>query len=469
MSQKMKHLCIGLLLAAALFISACAGSKTSADSLLAGDPVVGGISINSVSPLEASSLYERNLTDQVITINGNGTTDTIHTSDILLNSNNSQQLLTTLLKQKIRDGMNGYYQKLNKTLASSVPVRFNESSLADTVASLSCVTEAAPMKNAQVVWDGWEAEIIPEENGSEPDQAVLTEKIRENAINGNGGTIDLAADNVYKKPTVVEDSPVISTAVDNLEKSSETVITYEFGDWPEHLTVADFGDWLSTDENGNVQVDEASVEAYLREFSDWYNVFENRQQAVAEKKTLTGYLINYADETKACVADIQSGTSEDRTLETFSVTSDDVAQVITDENKELIESAKARFGNTFVYISIANQFMWFYKDGQQIAATPVVTGTEDAHDTPKGEFELYYKATDITLKGSNGDGTDYASKVTFWMPFNGDIGIHDASWRSTYGGDIYEYSGSHGCINTPYAQAKLIYENIEPGTKIIVE
>ena len=108
--------------------------------------------------------------------------------------------------------------------------------------------------------------------------------------------------------------------------------------------------------------------------------------------------------------------------------------------------------------------MWFYKNGQQIAATPVVTGTEYAYDTPRGEYELYYKSTNVTLKGAN-----YESHVNFWMPFNGDIGIHDASWRSSYGGDIYEYSGSHGCINTPYAQAEAIYDNIEAGTKIIVE
>ena len=31
------------------------------------------------------------------------------------------------------------------------------------------------------------------------------------------------------------------------------------------------------------------------------------------------------------------------------------------------------------------------------------------------------------------------------------IGIHDASWRDTFGGTIYKTSGSHGCINVPPA------------------
>jgi lipoprotein-anchoring transpeptidase ErfK/SrfK len=53
------------------------------------------------------------------------------------------------------------------------------------------------------------------------------------------------------------------------------------------------------------------------------------------------------------------------------------------------------------------------------------------------------------------------------MPFNGGIGIHDATWRRKFGGDIYKRDGSHGCINCPLSLAKTIYENIDVGTPII--
>ncbi len=39
-------------------------------------------------------------------------------------------------------------------------------------------------------------------------------------------------------------------------------------------------------------------------------------------------------------------------------------------------------------------------------------------------------------------GADYASPVSFWMPFNGGVGFHDATWRSSFGGTIYQYNGS---------------------------
>lgn len=53
------------------------------------------------------------------------------------------------------------------------------------------------------------------------------------------------------------------------------------------------------------------------------------------------------------------------------------------------------------------------------------------------------------------------------MPFNGNIGLHDATWRSTFGGTIYKTSGSHGCVNLPPAVAKTIFENIAAGVPVL--
>ena len=57
--------------------------------------------------------------------------------------------------------------------------------------------------------------------------------------------------------------------------------------------------------------------------------------------------------------------------------------------------------------------------------------------------------------------------VSYWMPFNGNIGMHDASWRSSFGGDIYKTNGSHGCINLPVSVAQELYGYVEKGTPVI--
>ena len=54
------------------------------------------------------------------------------------------------------------------------------------------------------------------------------------------------------------------------------------------------------------------------------------------------------------------------------------------------------------------------------------------------------------------------------MPFNGGVGIHDAKWRASFGGTLYQGNGSHGCVNTPWDQAGIIFDNIEIGTPIVV-
>lgn len=123
-------------------------------------------------------------------------------------------------------------------------------------------------------------------------------------------------------------------------------------------------------------------------------------------------------------------------------------------------------GDTYVHIDIDEQTMWFYKNNKLLVETPVVTGTAGACDTPTGYFEVLTLASPAHLVGPTWDVT-----TEYWVGINqtNDIGLHDSSWRETgYGGDIYTYDGSNGCINTPLDAMKTIYENITIGTPVII-
>ena len=110
-----------------------------------------------------------------------------------------------------------------------------------------------------------------------------------------------------------------------------------------------------------------------------------------------------------------------------------------------------------------------YVNGRCIVNTPVVTGSvNQGYSTPVGIYYLTYKSMHETLEGYNSDGSKYSSPVTFWMPFNGGIGFHDASWRSNFGGNIYMTNGSHGCVNLPYSAAQTLYNNINTSIPIIL-
>lgn len=121
-------------------------------------------------------------------------------------------------------------------------------------------------------------------------------------------------------------------------------------------------------------------------------------------------------------------------------------------------------GGSYVEISISAQHMWVYKNGNLVVSTDVVTGNNDgSHNTPRGFHRIYSRARNTTLSGPG-----YSSFVEYWMAFCGGCGIHDASWRSSFGGNIYNGNGSHGCVNTPRSEVVKVWNNTTVGTPVIV-
>jgi hypothetical protein len=122
-------------------------------------------------------------------------------------------------------------------------------------------------------------------------------------------------------------------------------------------------------------------------------------------------------------------------------------------------------GSSYVEADLTNQHMYVYQDGKLAFETDFVSGTLSSTPdcvTPQGIFGLTYNTRDAVLRGAN-----YASHVNYWMPFYGNYGMHDATWRSSFGGTIYFTSGSHGCINLPYSSAATIYEYVSTGFPVV--
>ena len=124
-------------------------------------------------------------------------------------------------------------------------------------------------------------------------------------------------------------------------------------------------------------------------------------------------------------------------------------------------------GDSYIEVDITNQHMTYYQDGRLIVSTDVVTGMPGGHATPSGLYHSYYKCEDIWLTGE-----DYFVFVDYWVSVTPDasIGLHDADWRTRFGGEVYLYGGSHGCVNTPKEAMKTIYDtiNVDDSIPILV-
>ncbi len=120
---------------------------------------------------------------------------------------------------------------------------------------------------------------------------------------------------------------------------------------------------------------------------------------------------------------------------------------------------------TYVDVDIANQTMTLYVNGMPVLTSPCVTGTpKDNRSTPTGAFFIMEKIPGKRLKGDTWDVW-----VDRWMKFTkGAVGLHDASWRKKFGGNIYKSNGSHGCVNLPTDVAYSLYDLVVVGTPVIV-
>ena len=161
-----------------------------------------------------------------------------------------------------------------------------------------------------------------------------------------------------------------------------------------------------------------------------------------------GWKISQAAETAAVLSIIKNGEQQTR-------------------EPEYSQKAASRgandYGSTYVEINLTAQHLYFYKNGELLVETDFVSGNESrGWATPGGAYPLTYKQRNATLRGEG-----YATPVSYWMPFNGGIGLHDASWRGSFGGTIYKTGGSHGCINLPPKAAKTIFENISQGDPVL--
>ena len=224
--------------------------------------------------------------------------------------------------------------------------------------------------------------------------------------------------------------------------------------------------WLTQDEQGTYTVDLQQIETFISQLADMRDTYGGKRKFTThsgEKITLSTNKYGWLVDREKSVEELTSAIAEGKQGE---------MELVYEKKGQ--GTGKDDLGNVYVEISIDQQTMWCYKDGQVVVETPVVTGNMaiPGRATPKnGCWPIFWKKTEYTMKGprdENGE-PEYTAYVHYWMPFNNGVGIHDlASRGNNFGGDIYLTNGSHGCINTPLEAAKTIFETVSVGTPVIV-
>ena len=309
--------------------------------------------------------------------------------------------------------------------------------------------------------------IVPETEGNVLNVEAVQAHAK-SAVSGSVETVDLAREaDTYAAPAIRATDESLNSQQAALNTFLSTSITYTLPEGTQVLDANVLDGWISMDENGYRYVDEE----HIAECVDQY-VKDLAAAVDVEKETTT-----FASTNRGMVEvdNDEFVIQIDQDAEKEQLLGEVLATAVTQREPVYSRKDEAQdptFGGTYVEIDIENQMVYYYEDGQCLVETPCVTGTGSVprRSTPTGVFHIYDKQRSRTLYGDiQADGSyGYASFVNYWMRFCGGCGLHDATWRDSFGGDIYWDSGSHGCVNLPYEAAAQMYEIVEEGTPCIV-
>ena len=363
----------------------------------------------------------------------------------------------------------GFFKNEKNTLTDLIQI--SDENLTNGIASMEHAKEEnqiAPT-DAYIQYKDGSFSIIEETLGSKFNIEELVKNIKV-ALSEGKQQLDVTKANGYVKPQVYKDDQDLNNQLKAANEYCLSAITYTT---PKGKEIALDGStlitWLSKQDDGSYTKDESvfkeKLTAFVKELASQYN-------SIGATRTFTGkdgqshkvsggtygFRVSTDSEVSALLKMINENKSENNRIP------EHTGQLPSGENGGL--------GTTYLEINITKQHLWFVKDGSVVLESDFVSGKESdpTRLTPSGTYYIYNKERNRVLRGTkqpNGK-YEYESPVSYWMPFNKGIGLHDASWRSTFGRDIYINSGSHGCINLPTGFAGSLYSQIYVNLPVVV-
>lgn len=304
-------------------------------------------------------------------------------------------------------------------------------------------------------------DIISEVYGTNIDPALIEKAIMEQ-IEVGSWTLEYVDANYYEQPKLKTDSQEILDRQAFCKKYLSQKITYEFG--PDKYTISPtkLESLITVSEDGTVKAKKSKVKKFVAKLAEKYDTIDNYhyfkstlQGIKAVPDGSYGYRVDQDGERKQLTKDIKSGK--------------DVSREPVYSYVGYSRNATTDILGTYVEVDLSNQHLWYYENGTCRLSSPFVSGcVKDGFGTSTGAYYLVYKAADVKLKGRNADGSKYSTPVKYWMPFYADLGLHDASWRSSFGGSIYINGGSHGCVNMPVDKAGQLFNMIPYECPVLV-
>lgn len=337
---------------------------------------------------------------------------------------------------------------------ASPDISYDLSDLGELIQEFSFVQDCIEPDDAKIIYENGIFQIQKETEGTKPDIERMTEEIRE-TVQKETYNVDVSDCQIL--PSVTSNDLSLTEQMEALN-SRDTIEIDAGGGKTYTMSKEEFQNIICWD-GSNISLNETLLSDCVQSLSDKYSTFGEQRQFITHSgeevfvggsvKDDFGYEINL-EKTKENLSDTilnGKGTCE-----------------INWKQQGKTRSDLNDFGSTYAEVSIQDQHVWYYRDGECVFDSDTVTGLPALGGTTPGVFHVLYKQSPSVLKGE-----DYETPVTYWMPFTyTGTGFHDASWRSKFGGSLYLTTGSHGCVNLPADKAAELYGLIQTGDPVIV-
>ena len=363
---------------------------------------------------------------------------------------------------------------------------WNEDKLNDLLSSMDFLDEAN-MKSPEDAYIGVndnKFEIIKEVLGSTINREKFDSKLAE-AIASVQSSLNLYDAGCYELPKVYADDEELVKEYEGKKEYAQYVVNIQMDDLLLEPGM-DLYDAVFEKSGDSYQISKTKVAKYVNDLANQYDTMGKERtfttsfsgKKITTQGTAFGYELDKEATTNALYNALTAGKAST------------VEAVFISKGKTL--QGENDIGDTYVEVNLSEQRVIAYKNGKKFAEGDCVSGNEAAgHGTTTGLYQVQDKLSPTVLRGEKKPVTktvtkknkkgkkvkktettyeyEYESPVTYWLQFNGGQGLHDAAgWRSAYGGSIYYYSGSHGCVNLPLDLAKQLYETIQVGDPVIV-
>lgn len=416
---------------------------------------INGVDCSCMTREEALDILQADTEQHVYTIKGpEGVIETIPAQDIEIVHSMDEDLDAVAERQK------GYlwFQALWNEYEYHIQEdrQYDKDKLKELIEELECFDESTRIHPQ----DAYISEYLPEIKGyqivEEVQGNILSDEAKrliEQAAAEQRYYVDLDMESLYERPERTSEDEVLNALVDKLNHYTQTVVTYRFGDETEILDGDRIHEWLTVQDD-EVVLDQNQVAAYVSGLAAAHDTYYNNKRFVTTagiERTLFsryGFLMDVERETQALLELLETGGEYSRTPL---------------YNRKGANYSHNNIGDDYVEIDMTMQHLYLYVGGSCILESDIVSGCmSNGCTTPEGIYDVDYKTRDTVLRGPT-----WEDFVYFWMPFNSNIGMHDATWRDAFGGDIYLNDGSHGCINLPLESAQVIYDHVYAGMPVI--